>query len=210
MATVLSVRGDLSVAICEPLPARVLSTAIDGRVDVMIIGVGGDWRPWLDVWSRVIAHRREARALLLLEPRSVSDPAELARPGIAGVMLRSAGESELLQAVDSVLRGREFVSPELGGQMIRALSRMGRTGGSNPVVGSISPRELEVLGLVAEGLSNRDIGSRLHISENTVKNHLRRIHYKLGVTSRTEAVARGLREGLLAVPGGVSPFRVGR
>jgi len=207
---VLSVRGELSVVICDPLPARVLSTAVDGRVDLMILSVGGDWRPWLEVWSRFVSHRPEARALFLVEPRSVSDPAALARPGVAGVMLRSAGEAELLQAVDSMLRGREFVSPELGGQLIRALARVGRTSGSDPALGSISPRELEVLGLVAEGLSNRDIGSRLHISENTVKNHLRRIHYKLGVTSRTEAVARGLREGLLAVPGGTSGFRVGR
>ncbi|MEI7655441.1 MAG: response regulator transcription factor, partial [Actinomycetes bacterium] len=60
-------------------------------------------------------------------------------------------------------------------------------------------REREVLSLVAEGLNNRAVASRLYISENTVKNHVRNIHEKLGVHNRMEAVVRAVREGLLKI-----------
>ena len=57
----------------------------------------------------------------------------------------------------------------------------------------ITPREMEMLGLIATGLSNREIAGRLFVSENTVKTHLRSVYYKLGVSSRREAVERGVR-----------------
>ena len=66
-------------------------------------------------------------------------------------------------------------------------------------VGALSKREREVLSLVAEGLNNRAIAARLFISENTVKNHIRNIHEKLGVHTRMEAVVRAVREGLLRI-----------
>lgn len=62
----------------------------------------------------------------------------------------------------------------------------------------LTPRELEILGLIAEGLTNRQIGERLFVSENTVKTHSARVFEKLGVGRRTEAVKEGRRRGLIA------------
>ena len=87
----------------------------------------------------------------------------------------------------------------------RRPSRRGwSTGCATPEASLLSPRELQVLALVADGATNREAGARLHLSEATVKTHLLSIYAKLGVGDRAAAVAEGFRRGLL---GGVSSPR---
>lgn len=209
IAAVLSSRADLTVAVCDPLPTRVLACSSDRPIDLVVIGAA-DWRPWLEMWNTLHARLPGIRAIMLIEFDSAREAAELAQAGVSGVLPRSIGEADLILAVEAVLSGREFVSSALSGLMMDALSQVGRQPVLGSTFGGLSGREIEVLELVAEGLSNRDIGARLHISENTVKNHMRRIHYKLGVTSRTEAVAKGSRVGLLGANAWSSRPRVGR
>ena len=69
--------------------------------------------------------------------------------------------------------------------------------GEDPLAESLTPRESEVLRLLADGLGNKEIAARMNVSEHTVKFHIRSILGKLGASSRTEAVSRGLRSGLI-------------
>ncbi len=78
-------------------------------------------------------------------------------------------------------------------------SRLLIPAGSEPEVENLTPREMETLEMLAEGLSNKQIAARLHISEHTAKFHVNSILGKLGAGTRTEAVMRGLRSGLLKV-----------
>jgi LuxR family maltose regulon positive regulatory protein len=96
------------------------------------------------------------------------------------------------------------MSPQHTGKLLAALGREGPAGTTaarpspaQPLVEPLSARELEVLQLIAQGLSNREIGERLFIALNTVKGHNRRIFAKLQVQRRTEAVARARALGLL-------------
>ncbi|MBN9645330.1 LuxR C-terminal-related transcriptional regulator [Corynebacterium mendelii] len=108
--------------------------------------------------------------------------------GAVGYMLKDAPPSELLAAVRSAAEGDSALSPVVANRLMTRV-RTPRT--------SLTPRELEVLKLVAGGSSNRDIGKKLFLSEATVKSHLVHIYDKLGVRSRTSAVAAAREQGVL-------------
>jgi DNA-binding NarL/FixJ family response regulator len=109
--------------------------------------------------------------------------------GATGYMLKDAPPTELFRAVRAAAAGTSMLSPAIA---TRVLGQMRRPG-PDP----LSQRELEVLGLVAQGQSNRDAAARLFISEATVKTHLIHIYDKLGVNDRAAAVAEAFNRGLL-------------
>jgi len=108
--------------------------------------------------------------------------------GAVGYMLKDAPPAELLAAVRSAAEGDSAMSPVVADRLMTRV-RAPRT--------SLTPRELEVLTLVAAGSSNREIGHELMLSEATVKSHLVHIYDKLGVRSRTSAVAAAREQGVL-------------
>lgn len=108
--------------------------------------------------------------------------------GAVGYLLKDAPPSELVAGIRSAAEGDSALSPGVANRLMTRV-RAPRT--------SLTPREMEVLKLVAEGSSNRDIGKALFLSEATVKSHLVHIYDKLGVRSRTSAVATAREQGLL-------------
>lgn len=108
--------------------------------------------------------------------------------GAVGYLLKDAPPHELLSAVRSTAEGDSALSPIVADRLMTRV-RTPRT--------SLTPRELEVLQLVAAGASNRQIGQDLMLSEATVKSHLVHIYDKLGVRSRTSAVAAAREQGVL-------------
>lgn len=104
--------------------------------------------------------------------------------GAVGIVLKEAPLADLVGALDAVLAGRRYIDP--------ALSR----GATKPA--SLTPREIDVLSLLAEGLRHEEIGTRLGISSETVRTHLRKASGRLGASTRTQAVATALRLGLIA------------
>lgn len=114
---------------------------------------------------------------------SPSDVRSALAAGADGYLVKEAGRAELVEAVLQTRRG------------MRRLGRSVPDPGDAPA--GLSPRELQVLGLVAEGLTNRQIASRLFLGESTVKTHLQHLCAKLEAVDRASAVAAGYREGLL-------------
>ena len=113
--------------------------------------------------------------------------------GARGLLLRDAGGPTLLSALTSVAQGLAVLDPELS----RSLFSPSAEGSPNAPASDLTRREMEVLDLVAEGLPNKTIALRLRISEHTVKFHVNSIFGKLGAQSRTEAVTRATRLGLI-------------
>lgn len=106
--------------------------------------------------------------------------------GAAGYLQKSASREELITALRRVAEGRRYLPPELEKRL------------SDLQLGpSITPREREILALVAEGSANKEIGGRLGISEDTVKQHVSRILQKLGVKDRAQATAEAIRRGIV-------------
>jgi DNA-binding NarL/FixJ family response regulator len=109
------------------------------------------------------------------------------RDGAGGLLQLTASPEQIVQAIRSVAAGLTVFDSALAPQSSE----------EEPSVEELTPREAEVLQLLAEGLGNKEIAARLNISEHTIKFHIRSILGKLGAASRTGAVARGLRGGLI-------------
>ena len=109
------------------------------------------------------------------------------KAGARGYLLKDSGKDDLLSAIRAVHEGRSYVPPEIATRLVT------RTQAGAP----LTRREIEVLQLMAEGKSNKEIGAALFISEGTVKTHVNSIHEKLGVSDRTEAVIVALKRGII-------------
>src|SRR5699024_3838062 len=120
------------------------------------------------------------------------------RRGARGYLLKDVTVEQLAGAVHALAEGGTLIAPSITDRLVRAI-RTGPApaGSTTAVVEPLSTRELEVLRLVAEGYSNRQIAELIHLAEGTVKNHLSAILIKLGARDRTNAVLRAIREGIL-------------
>ena len=119
-------------------------------------------------------------------------------PRAWGVLSADATEDELVAAVRAVGEGLWVGAPSLVGDLIR-LSGRRESSSEDSLVEQLTARELEVLQLMAQGLANKQIALKLSISEHTVKFHLSSLYAKLGISSRTEAVKRGIELGLISL-----------
>jgi DNA-binding NarL/FixJ family response regulator len=129
------------------------------------------------------------RILVLTTYDSDGDILRAVEAGATGYLLKDTPREELFKAIRATARGDSVLSPSVASKV------MGRARG--PVDRSLSSRELEVLTLVARGVSNKIIGKDLRISEATVKTHLLHIFAKLGVDDRTAAVTAAMERGML-------------
>lgn len=120
------------------------------------------------------------------------------RAGARGYMLKDVTLEQLTAAVKSLAAGGTMVAPSITDRLLRAIkSGPSPVGSDAPPLQALTERETEVLRLVAEGYSNREIAGVLFIAEGTVKNHVSTLLVKLGARDRTNAVLRALHEGLL-------------
>ncbi|MDT5076836.1 MAG: hypothetical protein QOJ80_1473 [Mycobacterium sp.] len=140
--------------------------------------------------GRILAALPETRIVVVTTYESDADILRAVEAGAAGYLLKDASRAELAEAVRDAARGKTVLAPSVAGRLVRLVRQ--------PASAALSSREVEVLGLVAKGNTNADIGRELHISEATVKTHLLRAFNKLGVSDRTAAVTTAMSLGLLA------------
>lgn len=160
-------------------------------VDVVLLDVRMPDMSGFDVLAAMQERIAQVRVVVLSmhdEPGYVRRAVEL---GAAGYLLKSASRDEVLRALAAVVEGGAYVQGEL---MQPLMAEIGGRAGSGS---ALSPRERQVLQLVADGFENKQIAVELDLSEATVKTYLRGIFERLAVASRAEAVAVGLRKGLI-------------
>lgn len=139
--------------------------------------------------ARIQQTAPEVRVLVLTTYESDASILSAIEAGASGYLLKAAPAEELIAGVRSVAAGEVALSPAIAAQLVARMRE--------PVAATLTPRETEVLRLVAEGLSNRAIGERLFLGEATVKTHLLRTFEKLGVNDRTRAVTLAMQRGLI-------------
>ncbi|WP_194838834.1 response regulator transcription factor [Nocardia sp. XZ_19_369] len=140
--------------------------------------------------TREITTRSTTRVLILTTYDTDSDIERAVEAGAIGYLLKDTTRDQLVAAIHAASRGRTVLAPLVAERLVARIRR--------PAPIALSPREIDVLHAVADGLSNPEIGQRLTIAEATVKTHLLRIFAKLDVNDRTHAVVVALDRGLLS------------
>ena len=155
--------------------------------DVTLLDVRMPDKGGIDVLREILAANPKARVVMLTTSDVEEDVYRSIELGALGYVMKESPVETILAAIRSAVAGDVYMSED-----VRRIyeTRKGAKG--------LSPRETEVLGLVAKGLANREIGDRLGISENSVKMHLKRVNFKLGASDRTEAVQLALQRGFLS------------
>jgi len=165
--------------------------------DVAILDVTMPRSGGLDAIKEVVIRNRSTRILLLTMHEEPAYLRTALAAGAAGYVLKKSVDADLLSAIRAVYKGRTYVDSELAEILVRdAFNKEGSTGSAANSV--LSDRELQVLKLVAEGFSSREIAEQIYISTKTVETYRARFAEKLGLKSRAQIVRYALNLGLLS------------
>ncbi len=154
----------------------------------------------LEATRRVVQADQSARVLIVTTFDLDEYVYEALRAGASGFVLKDEPPERLIAAVRTVAAGEALLSPAVTKRVIKEFTRLPRT--EPPAeIEELTARELEIFALIAEGLSNLEIGERLFIGETTVKTHVTHILQKLGLRDRVQAVVLAYRTGLVETEG---------
>jgi len=143
-----------------------------------------------------LAEEAPVAIVLLVDDANAERDLDAFRNGVKAVLPRNMSPGGIVAAVEAVGAGLAVLLPEGLDSLLRESAASHRAV-SPPLVEALTPREIEVLGMMVEGWGNKEISTRLGISEHTVKFHVASIMGKLNASSRTEAVTSGIRHGLI-------------
>ena len=151
----------------------------------------------VEATRRLRASRPALRVIVLTTYADDRSVVEALRAGARGFLTKDAGAEEIRRAIDAVVEGRAAIDPAVQHHLVDAVSAapaaIPEAPAASPLPDGLTAREAEVLGLIAEGLSNSEIAARLVVSEATVKTHINHLFMKTGVRDRAQAVAYAYR-----------------
>lgn len=170
---------------------QAVELATELQPDVIVMDIKMPQLSGVDATKRIRSAAPKVRVLALTAYDDDPYIFGLLEAGASGYVLKTAESSELIRAIRAVAAGQSALDPAVAPRIIARVAQPAS------VAESLTERELEVLRLAARGLTNKQIGHDLDISDRTVQNHLANIYAKLGVASRTEAVTAALQRGML-------------
>ena len=185
----LASQPDMEVAGEAANGAEAVALAARLRPDVVLMDLRMPVMDGVTAISGILAGCPGARVLVLSTYDADADIMRAVEAGATGYILKDAPREELFRAIRSTARGEAYLSPAVAA---RVLGRM-----RAPSEERLSPREVEVLAMVAKGSSNKEIARALRVSEATVKSHLLHAFAKLGAGDRTQAVTLAVRKGII-------------
>ena len=163
-------------------------------MDIRMPGIDG-----VEATHRIYTQWPDARVIILTTFDDDANVFEGLRAGAVGYLLKDLSGQELADAVRTVYKGGALIEPTIAKRVMAEFARLHppARGLNEGLAEPLSERELEVLKLVSAGLSNREIGNKLGLSEGTVKNYITNVLQKFGVRDRTQAALRGRELGLI-------------
>ncbi len=198
--TLLSTQPDLEVAGEAANGAEALQLAAALRPQVVLMDLRMPVLDGVSATRSLHATQPDCRVIILTTFDDEENVFDGLRAGAVGYLLKDAPSNKLFEAVRAAARGESFLQPSIAAKVVAEFARLSLTETKRPappLVEALSDRELEILRLVAQGASNREIAAALVIAEGTVKNHITSILGKLGVDDRTQAALKAKDLGIV-------------
>ncbi len=162
-------------------------------MDLLMPGVDG-----IEATRQITSRQPKSRILVLTSFAADNKVFPAIKAGASGYLLKDSSPDELVRAIRQVHRGEPSLHPTIARKLLQEIARPAER---QPDPEALTTRELEVLHLIAQGLSNQEIANRIMVSESTVRAHVSRILGKLHLASRTQAALYAVREGLTDADG---------
>ena len=191
---ILEAEGDLDVVGEAGSVAEAVSVARETRPDVFVMDIGLPDGSGVTATSEVLKVSPSTKVLVLTVHDDVAYLRRAFEGGASGYLVKDAADVDLVHAVRQVAAGHRYVHPELGAALLEPEAAASRLSGPG---GPLSDREVEVLQLIALGLTNAEIAQRLYVSVRTVESHRAHVQQKLGISTRAELVQLARDAGLL-------------
>lgn len=190
--------GDINVCAEAADGGEALEQIRTYQPDVVLLDLRMPRYDGLWLLDALLEHELDVPVLVLTTFDDDTLVLDALRKGARGYLLKDVTVEQLSNAVHALAAGGTLIAPSITDRLVRAIrSGPPPAGSSGKLIEPLSDREREVLRLVAEGYSNHQIATLLHLAQGTVKNHVSAILIKLGARDRTNAVLRAIREGLL-------------
>jgi len=169
------------------------------KPDVVLMDVQMPVLDGVQATALITAESPTTQVIVLTMYRQDQYVFEAIKAGARGYLLKDIDERELVEAVRAVHRGEALINPSLATRLLEEFRSLSQAAGKGEAVETLTPGEMEVLRLVAQGADNKTIAAQLTLSERTVANRLSEIYQKLHVSSRTQAALVALRRGWVAL-----------
>ena len=174
---------------------ELLAAAKQLDPDVVVLDISMPSLNGIEAARQMRAANSRAKVIVLTMHREVTYAARSLEAGACGFVLKHAAASELVTAIQEALKGGTYISPQIAGDVLKA-SRRGVSPGVVELLGELTPRQREVLQLVAEGRSAKEIAALLRISRRTAEFHKARLMEALGIHNTAELIQYAIRTGV--------------
>ena len=206
-AGLLDTQPDFTVVGTAPDGSEAVRICAELRPDVVLMDVRMPVMDGIEATRQLAGSGPGRPRILILTTFDLDDYVyEALRAGASGFLLKDVTAERLFDAVRIIAAGQALLAPTVTRRLIGEFARQRPRSAGPPVaaLGTLTPRETQVLRLVAEGLSNPEIAARLFVTDETIKSHVSRMLSKLGLRDRTQAVVAAYESGLV-VPGSSAP-----
>jgi DNA-binding NarL/FixJ family response regulator len=190
LATLLGLLPDIEVLGTASDGEEAVSLAVSLRPDVVLMDLRMPRCDGVEATRRLRERAPSTHVIVLTTYADDRSVIEALRAGARGFLTKDSGAAEIEQAIAAVVRGEAAIDPAVQHHLVDAVA------GASELPDGLTPREAQVLTLIAQGLSNREIAARLFVSEATVKSHVNHLFTKTRVRDRAQAVAYAYRHGL--------------
>jgi DNA-binding NarL/FixJ family response regulator len=166
---------------------RALACVLELPVDLVLIDMAGE--DCHELVRAITGLARFVKVVALAVSERDPEVAALAEAGISGYVRREASVDELVATLRAALRGEVLCSPRVAASLVRRVATLAANAAPEPVLNRLTMRERQIINLIREGLSNKQIARRLSIEVTTVKNHVHNILHKVNLSTRAEVAA---------------------
>lgn len=197
LEAILEADSDIAVVGIAHDGAEALDKVADTHPDVVLMDLKMPIMNGVQATREIVEQYPGTKVLVLTTYGSDDWVFDAVRSGAAGYLLKGAPRANLIAAVKGTARGESHIDPTVAGKLLSHIAQHGAPSADSTVLDILSERELEILRLVANGLSNAEIAGQLFLSQGTVRNYVSAILNKLDVADRTQAAVLALRHGLV-------------